>query len=40
MFKLGNTEGHANQYLAVLALQEDLPGLRMDIRPNLRGEYV
>ena len=39
-FKLGNTEGHANHYLAVLALQKDLPGLRMEIKPNLKGEYV
>ncbi|KAG0724405.1 hypothetical protein GWK47_040633 [Chionoecetes opilio] len=32
--------GYANHYLAVLPLQRDLPGLQMDVRPNLKGEYV
>ncbi|KAG0718177.1 hypothetical protein GWK47_007836 [Chionoecetes opilio] len=39
-FKLGCTIGYANLYLAVLALQRDLPGLQMDVRPNLKREYV
>lgn len=39
-FQLRNTDGHAILYQAVLALQRDLPGLSMDIRPNLKGEYV
>ncbi|KAG0721812.1 hypothetical protein GWK47_045677 [Chionoecetes opilio] len=38
--KLGCTTGYANHYLAVLALQRDLQGLQMDVRPNLKGEYV
>ncbi|KAG0724898.1 Transposon TX1 uncharacterized protein [Chionoecetes opilio] len=39
-FKLGCTTGYANHYLAVIALQRDLPGLQMDVRSNLKGEYV
>ncbi|KAG0720199.1 hypothetical protein GWK47_048958 [Chionoecetes opilio] len=38
-FKLGCMTGYANHYLAVLALQRDLPGLQMDVRaPNPKGE--
>ena len=39
-FKLGNTAGYDNAYQAVVALQRDLPNLLLDIRPNLKGEYV
>lgn len=37
---LGNTEGYANHDLALLDLQKDFPGLWLDVRPNLNGEYV
>ncbi|KAG0718515.1 hypothetical protein GWK47_052309 [Chionoecetes opilio] len=36
----GDADGYANLYLAVLALQWDLPGLQMYVRPNLKGEYI
>lgn len=39
-FKFRNLEGCANYYLAVLALQKDIPGPKVGHRHNLKGVYI
>ncbi|KAG0695837.1 hypothetical protein GWK47_026776 [Chionoecetes opilio] len=39
-FKLGSLEDHASAYLAITALEAENPTLRMEVGPNLSGEYI
>ena len=37
---MGNLGDHESTYRAVNALKVEYPGLMMNLRPNLKGEYV
>ena len=39
-FKLGSLGDHETAYQAITALEEEYPALRMEVRPNLKAEYV
>ena len=39
-FKLGSLGDHETAYQAIKTLEEEYPALRMEVRPNLKAEYV
>ena len=39
-FKLGALGDHETAYRAITALEEEYPALRMEVRPNLKAEYI
>ena len=39
-FKLGSHGDHGSAYQAITALEREHPELKMEVRPNLQGEYI